>query len=158
MNPKLIVADEAVSALDVSVQAQILNLLRELQARYGLAFLFISHDVSVVRYMSDRIAVMYVGKIVESASRDVVLNEPAHPYTEALLSAIPQAGSGYRGQRIILGGEPPDPSNVPPGCPFHPRCRYAQEICIEQEPKWRAVGPNHYVTCHLTDSLTLEGV
>ena len=158
LKPKLVVADEPVSALDVSIQAQILNLLKDLQSAFGLTYLFISHDLSVVRYVSDRIAVMYAGKIVEVAPKEEVLANPAHPYTEALLSSIPKAGLSGQMDRIVLPGEPPDPANLPSGCVFHPRCRYAQDICRTVEPKLRPLTSDHVVSCHLAESLQLQGV
>ena len=158
LKPKLVVADEPVSALDVSIQAQILNLLKDLQSRFGLTYLFISHDLSVVRYVSDRIAVMYIGKIVEIAPKDELLANPAHPYTEALLSSIPKAGLSGQINRIVLPGEPPDPANLPPGCVFHQRCPYAQESCRTVEPKLRPLNSDHIVSCHLADSLQLRGI
>jgi len=158
LQPKLVVADEPVSALDVSIQAQILNLLKDLQGRLGLTYLFISHDLSVVRYVADRIAVMYVGKMVEAAPKDELLKSPAHPYTEALLSAIPKGDLGQQSARIVLPGEPPDPANLPSGCVFHQRCRYAQEICRTEDPTLRALSGDHMVSCHLAESLQLRGV
>ena len=158
VNPKLVVADEPVSALDVSIQAQILNLLKELQEKFGLTYLFISHDLSVVRYVSDRIAVMYMGKLVEVGPKAEILVSPQHPYTEALLSAVPKADLRYRMQRIVLSGELPDPTNLPSGCVFHPRCRYAKENCMSDVPELRQVGPDHYVSCHLAGEIALKGV
>ena len=158
LKPKLVVADEPVSALDVSIQAQILNLLKDLQSKFGLTYLFISHDLSVIRYVSDKIAVMYIGKVVEVALKDKLLVNPAHPYTEALLSSIPKVGLDHQSKRIILTGETPDPANIPLGCAFHPRCRYAQEICQTIEPKLRILNDDHLVSCHLADSLQLRGV
>ena len=158
VQPRFVVADEAVSALDVSIQAQTLNLLKDLQEQYSLTFLFISHDLSVVRYISDRIAVMYVGKIVEIASRDDLLLHPYHPYTEALLSAIPRADIEHHRNRIVMPGTPADPSNLPTGCAFHPRCGYAQEICKQEVPEWKKVDKNHFASCHLAEDLILRGV
>lgn len=157
-NPRLIVCDEPVSALDVSVQAQILNLLQDLQERYDLTFLFIAHDLSVVEYISDRVGVMYVGKIVEMAETEELYINPKHPYTEALLSAVPKTDPEVKMERIILPGEVANPANPPSGCYFHPRCNYAQAICSEQTPAWEEVSPNHFAACHFADDLTLQGV
>ncbi|MGI6705070.1 MAG: ABC transporter ATP-binding protein [Clostridia bacterium] len=157
LNPDLVVADEPVSALDVSIQAQILNLLKEMQEKMNLTFLFISHDLGVVRYVSDRIAMMYVGKLVELAPKEKLLQKPMHPYTESLLSAVPRVDLAYRKKRIILPGEAPDPSNLPSGCIFHPRCRYAKEICKEEEPQLRQLG-EHQVSCHFAEDLDLKGI
>lgn len=158
IEPKFIVADEPVFALDVSVQAQILNLMQELQAEFGLAYLFISHDMAVIRYMADRIAVMYVGKLVEYAARDELLQHPAHPYTEALHSAVPRLSEHNRHSRIVLEGSPPDPSNLPPGCVFQTRCRYAEARCQQEEPALREIATNHFVACHLAEELALVGI
>ena len=158
LNPRLIVADEPVSALDVSVQAQVLNLLQELRERLGLTLVFIAHDLSVVEHISDRIAVMYVGKIVEMAETTELLNNPQHPYTEALLSAIPPADPDIKPNRIQLQGEVPSPAMPPRGCIFHPRCRYAQAICVEQEPVLTEGTPGHFVSCHFAKELDLKGI
>jgi oligopeptide/dipeptide ABC transporter ATP-binding protein len=158
LNPRLVVADEPVSALDVSVQAQVLNLLQELQGRLGLTLIFIAHDLSVVEHISDRIAVMYVGKIVEMAETSELLHKPLHPYTEALLSAIPPADPDIQPNRIQLQGEVPSPANPPPGCIFHPRCRYAQAICKQQEPALVEDTPGHFVSCHFAKELQLKGI
>jgi oligopeptide/dipeptide ABC transporter ATP-binding protein len=158
LNPRLIVADEPVSALDVSVQAQVLNLLQELRERLGLTLIFIAHDLSVVEHISDRIAVMYVGKIVEMAETTELLNHPLHPYTEALLSAIPPADPDMRTNRIQLQGEVPSPANPPPGCVFHPRCRYAKDICKQQIPPLEETEPGHFVSCHFARELDLKGI
>jgi oligopeptide/dipeptide ABC transporter ATP-binding protein len=158
LNPRVIVADEPVSALDVSVQAQVLNLLQELQDRLGLTFIFIAHDLSVVEHISDRIAVMYVGKIVELSTTTELLNHPLHPYTEALLSAIPPADPDIQSNRIELQGEVPSPANPPSGCIFHPRCRYAKEICSQQEPTLEETEPGHFVSCHFAKELQLKGI
>lgn len=155
-DPALIVADEAVSALDVSVQAQILNLMRRLQKEMGLTYLFIAHDLSVVEYVSDEVAVMYLGRVVERARTESLFAAPKHPYTEALLSAIPEPNPHASKQRIRLPGEVGDPSNPPPGCHFHPRCRYAEERCRTEEPALRDFGEGHYSACHFAEDLTLE--
>ena len=158
LHPKLIIADEPVSALDVSVQAQVLNLLAELQGRLGLTYLFIAHDLSVVRHISDRVAVMYVGRLVEMAEVDRLFASPLHPYTEALLSAVPVPDPSRRAKRILLSGEVADPSDVPPGCPFHPRCRYAEERCREEVPELREIAPAHSARCHLAEQLDLAAM
>jgi len=158
LSPRLIVADEPVSALDVSIQAQVLNLLQELKEKLGLTLLFIAHDLSVVEHICDRIAVMYVGKLVEMAEAEEVLKHPLHPYTEALLSSVPPADPDIRLNRISLPGEVPSPANPPSGCVFHLRCRYAQPICSQQEPQLVEVEPNHYASCHFAAELKLQGV
>jgi oligopeptide/dipeptide ABC transporter ATP-binding protein len=158
LNPRLVIADEPVSALDVSVQAQVLNLLEELQAELGLTLIFVAHDLSVVEHISDRIAVMYVGKIVEMAPTDDLLRHPQHPYTEALLSAIPPADPDLSFDRIKMQGEVPSPVNPPPGCIFHPRCRYAQERCKAEVPALREVTPGHFSACHFSEELDLRGI
>jgi oligopeptide/dipeptide ABC transporter ATP-binding protein len=158
LNPRLIVADEPVSALDVSVQAQVLNLLQELRERLGLTLIFIAHDLSVVEHISDRIAVMYVGKIVEMAETTELLHKPLHPYTEALLSAIPPADPDIPSNRIRLQGEVPSPANPPSGCIFHPRCLYAQSICSQETPPLTEESPGHYVACHFAKELQLKGI
>ena len=157
-NPKFIVADEPTSALDVSVQAEILNLLQDLQKEFHLTYLFITHDLSVIEHISDRVAVMYVGKIVELAETEELFLGPKHPYTEALLSAIPKLDPDLKMERIILLGEAADPANPPSGCYFHPRCRYAKDICKEKEPEWEEVTPEHFVACHFAKELSLKGV
>jgi peptide/nickel transport system ATP-binding protein len=158
LNPRLIVADEPVSALDVSVQAQILNLLLELQEKLGITILFVAHDLSVVKHISERVAVMYVGRIVETAPTEELFASPKHPYTEALLSAVPKPDPRLRSERIVLQGEVADPANAPPGCHFHPRCKYAQSICGEKTPAQEEIAPNHFVSCHRARELSLRGV
>jgi peptide/nickel transport system ATP-binding protein len=157
-NPNLIVCDEAVSALDVSIQAQILNLLQDLQKEFDLTYLFIAHDLSVVEHISDRVAVMYVGKIAEMSETEELFINPKHPYTEALLSAVPKTDPETKMARIILPGEVANPANPPSGCYFHPRCKYAQDICSKEEPAWEEVSPGHFATCHFARELTLKGV
>ncbi len=156
--PRLIVCDEAVSALDVSIQAQILNLLQDLQEEFNLTYLFIAHDLSVVEHISDRVGVMYVGKLVEMAETADLFNNPKHPYTESLLSAVPTADPEVKMERIILPGEVANPANPPSGCYFHPRCRHAQDICREQAPPWEEVTPGHFSACHFAGELELAGV
>lgn len=158
LDPRLVIADEPVSALDVSVQAQVLNLLQELQRRLGLTLIFIAHDLSVVEHISDRIAVMYVGKIVEMTETETLLDEPLHPYTEALLSAIPPPDPAIRMERIQLEGEVPSPANPPSGCVFHPRCLYAKDRCKVEIPELVERKPGHWVSCHFADELELQGV
>lgn len=158
LNPKLIVADEPVSALDVSVQAQIINLLKDLQERLQIAFLFISHDLGVVKHTCDRIAVMYAGKIVEEAPVDELYRQPLHPYSEALLSSVPRPDPRHVEDEIVLSGEVPDPANLPPGCPFHPRCGYAQARCKEEVPALRELAPERRVACLRAEELDLRGV
>nr|AFV25950.1 oligopeptide transporter [Alkalihalobacillus alcalophilus ATCC 27647 = CGMCC 1.3604] len=153
VDPKLIICDEAVSALDVSIQAQVLNLLKELQRKFKLTYLFISHDLGVVRHISDRIIVMYLGKIVEVADKKSLFNEPKHPYTQALLSAIPSTNIKQKKERILLKGDVPSPIDPPQGCRFHTRCPYAYERCRQEEPKLQSVSKSGYqeVACHLMD-------
>ncbi|MFO8034761.1 MAG: ABC transporter ATP-binding protein [Candidatus Bipolaricaulota bacterium] len=158
LDPQLIICDEPVSALDVSIQAQVLNLLEDLQDEFELTYLFIAHDLSVVKHISDRLAVMYLGKVVELASTEVMYATPLHPYTEALLSAVPVPDPDYEAERILLQGDVPSPVNPPEGCYFHPRCQYAQPICSEKAPEFRDLGSLHFSACHFADSLELEGV
>jgi peptide/nickel transport system ATP-binding protein len=158
VNPSLVVADEPVSALDVSIQAQILNLLQDLQQQFSLTYLFISHAMNVVRYVSDRIAVMYAGKLVELGSKQELLSYPKHPYTEALLAAVPKLSQRKGGMRLVSAGEPPDLTNLPVGCVFVPRCKYAVDQCKEVMPHLRQLGPQSFVSCHLAESLSLEGI
>jgi peptide/nickel transport system ATP-binding protein len=158
LNPHFIVADEPVSALDVSIRAQILNLLQDLQAEFNLTYLFIAHDLSVIKRISDRVAVMYVGKLVEVAETEELFMNPRHPYSEALMSAVPKPDPLARSKRIVLAGEVADPSNPPSGCYFHPRCLYAQEVCQVEEPQLKEISSGHYVSCHRAAELTLAGV
>ena len=158
LNPRLVVADEPVSALDVSVQAQILNLLVDLQDQYGLTYIFVSHDLSVVRHICARVAVMYVGKLVELAPTLSLFGRPRHPYTEALLTAVPKPDPRLRSERILLQGDVANPAKPPAGCYFHPRCKYAMEKCREAAPVLEQVGENHHVSCHRAHELDLKGI
>jgi oligopeptide/dipeptide ABC transporter ATP-binding protein len=158
LNPRLIIGDEPVSALDVSVQAQVLNLIQELQRKLGLTLLFVAHDLSVVEHISDRIVVMYVGKIVEMAGTTELLKHPLHPYTEALVSAVPPADPDIHYERIILEGDVPSPANPPSGCVFHPRCRYAQDVCKTEVPQLTEIKTEHFASCHFAAKLTLKGI
>ncbi len=148
LNPKLVIADEPASALDVSIQAQILNLLVNLQDRFNLTYIFISHDLSVVRYLCNRVAVMYLGRLVELAPAGSLYAHPIHPYTEALLSAVPAANPFTKRKRIILRGDVPSPVNPPPGCTFHPRCPYRQEVCTQKVPVFEEIENGHFVACY----------
>jgi peptide/nickel transport system ATP-binding protein len=158
LNPKLIVADEPVSALDVSVQAQTLNLLLELQNTLGLTYLFVAHNLGVVKHISDRVAVMYVGQIVELADRDELFRAPKHPYTAALLASVPKPDPRLRGQHKPLPGEVANPASPPSGCYFHPRCAYAVERCKVERPAWEEVSQRRWVRCHRAKELTLAGI
>ena len=158
LDPRLIVCDEPVSALDVSIQAQVLNLLEDLQRDLELTYLFIAHDLSVVKHISERVAVMYLGRIVELAETSDLFARPRHPYTEALVSAVPIPDPDFHTERILLEGDVPSPIDPPPGCAFHPRCRYAESICREQIPPLRDFGGQHYAACHLAEKLTLQAI
>jgi peptide/nickel transport system ATP-binding protein len=158
LQPRLVVADEPVSALDVSVQAQILNLLQDLQVEFRLTYLFVAHDLSVVRHISDRVAVMYVGRMVELAETEEIFTAPKHPYTAALLSAVSEPDPRIRTQRIILEGEVANPASPPEGCYFHPRCPHAIDRCRSETPAWEEISPAHFVACHRARELQLAGV
>ena len=158
LHPRLVVADEPVSALDVSVQAQILNLLVDLQADLRLTYLFVAHDLSVVRHISNRVAVMYVGRMVELAKTDELYRAPRHPYTAALLSAAPEPDPRVRSRRLMLQGEVANPAAPPGGCYFHPRCPYAIDVCRTETPAWQEISPTHFVGCHRAHELQLAGV
>ncbi len=157
LNPRVIVCDEAVSALDVSIQAQVINLLHDLQQEFGLTYLFISHDLSVVEYISDKVGVMYLGKLVEFAPTTELFSNPLHPYTESLLSAVPVADPTVQMERIPLEGEIPNPANPPSGCYFHTRCRYCTEKCSQEVPEYVEQEPGHFVACHRARELKLRG-
>jgi len=156
LKPEFIVCDEPVSALDVSVQAQIINLLKDLQAKYGLSYLFISHDLSVVEHISHTVGVMYLGKLVEYAPTELLYAKPLHPYTQALFSAIPVPDPDQKKQRQILHGNIPSPASPPSGCKFHPRCPHCMDICREEFPRWREAEPEHWVACHLYEGSAKE--
>ena len=155
LNPDFIVADEPIAALDVSIQAQVVNLLEDLQDVLGLTYLFISHDLSMVRHIADRVAVMYLGQIMELTDVDTLYNNPLHPYTQALLSAVPVPDPKIEAtrERVILEGDIPSPSNPPPGCPFNTRCPVVQDRCREEKPEWREIDPGHWVACHFAESV-----
>ena len=157
LNPEFIVCDEPVSALDVSVQAQVLNLIKDLQEEFALTYLFIAHNMSVIKHICDHVAVMYVGKIVEVADTRELFANPLHPYTEALLSAIPKPDPRRKSARIVLEGDVPNPANPPSGCYFHPRCAYAKDICKNETPTLRELRPNHFASCHFAGELSLTG-
>ena len=157
LNPRVIVCDEAVSALDVSIQAQVINLLHDLQKEFGLTYLFISHDLSVVEYISDKVGVMYLGQLVEYAPTEKLYEHPMHPYTESLLSAVPVADPEAQMERIPLEGEIPNPANPPSGCYFHTRCRYCTEKCRQEAPVYTEAEPDHFVACHRAQELKLKG-
>jgi peptide/nickel transport system ATP-binding protein len=158
LNPQFIVCDEPVSALDVSIQAQTLNLLLDLQARLGLTYLFVAHQLNVVEHICDRVAVMYVGKLVETTETRQLFHSPLHPYTEALMGAVPRPDPEFRGKRTLLKGEIANPANPPTGCYFHPRCPYVVDQCRSEEPALREVRPGHFVKCHRAEELALRGV
>jgi peptide/nickel transport system ATP-binding protein len=158
LDPQFIIADEAISALDVSIQAQVINLLIDLQKEFSLTYLFIAHDLSVVRHISNRVAVMYLGKIVELAETDELFLNPKHPYTEALMSAVPVPDPHYEASRIRLQGDVPTPLNPPSGCYFHTRCRYAKAACRNEAPAYREIDKEHFVMCHFADALSLQPV
>lgn len=158
LNPRLIVADEPVSALDVSVQAQVLNLMLDLQTELGLTYLLVAHDLSVVKHISNRVAVMYVGKLVEMAPTEMLFATPKHPYTAALLSSAPEPDPRVRSNRMVLEGEVANPADPPSGCYFHPRCPYATDLCRTTTPQLREVFPEHFVSCHRAEALQLDGV
>ncbi|AGC67897.1 oligopeptide transport ATP-binding protein AppF [Thermoclostridium stercorarium subsp. stercorarium DSM 8532] len=157
INPRIVVCDEPVSALDVSIQAQVINLLKDLQREFGLTYIFISHDLSVVEYISDKVGVMYLGKMVEFAETETLFSRPMHPYTEALLSSVPVADPTYKMNRIPLKGEIPNPANPPSGCYFHERCSYCKDICKKEPPEYREIEKDHFVACHRVEELKLRG-
>jgi peptide/nickel transport system ATP-binding protein len=158
LRPSLMVLDEPVSALDVSVQAQTLNLLRGIQDKFKLTYLFVAHDLGVVEHFSSRVAVMYVGRVVEVAEVERLFKQPRHPYTEALIAAVPKPDPRNRSKRVILSGQIPDPAAPPPGCHFHPRCRYATDLCRKETPRLEEISPGHHVACHHARDLSLHGV
>lgn len=157
LKPQIIVCDEAVSALDVSIQAQVINLLKDLQKDMNLTYLFISHDLSVVEHISNKVGVMYLGRLVEYGKTEQIFASPKHPYTEALLSAVPVADPTYKVERIPLQGEIPNPANPPSGCYFHTRCKYCTRKCTEEAPKYYEIEPGHFVACHRAEELKLRG-
>ena len=158
VKPQLVVADEPVSALDVSIQAQVINLLEDLQEKFHLTYLFIAHDLSVVKHISNRVAVMYLGKIAELTQTQELFLNPKHPYTEALMSSVPIPDPGFKAKRITLKGDVPSPVDPPSGCTFHPRCNYAKDICRTNIPEYRDLGEEHFVTCHFADTLNLRSL
>jgi peptide/nickel transport system ATP-binding protein len=158
LNPELIIGDEPVSSLDVSIQAQILNLLIEIQQKLNLTYLFISHDLSVVEYVSDKVAVMYVGQIVELTETKELFKNPRAPYTEALLTSVPRISQSRERKRYYLSGDVADPANPPSGCYFHPRCRYTKNICFKERVPLREITPGHFVRCHLAEKIVLAGI
>ncbi len=158
LRPQLVICDEPVSALDVSVQAQVLNLLEDLQKEFGLTYLFVAHNLSVVEHVCHRVAVMYLGKVVELAETDELFNRFLHPYTEALLSSIPVPDPDYIGKDIVLEGDVPSPANPPSGCYFHPRCRHASDMCRQKEPEFRECAPGHFCACHFSERFMQEGL
>ena len=158
LNPQFVVCDEPVSALDVSIQAQTLNLLQDLQEQFGLTYLLVAHQLNVVQHICDRVAVMYVGKLMEMAETQDLFHRPMHPYTEALMAAVPRPDPRMRGERVVLEGEVANPANPPSGCYFHPRCRFAQGRCKTEEPSLNEYAPGHFVKCHRTEELSLRGV
>ena len=157
VRPQFVICDEPVSALDVSIQAQILNLLMDMQKELGLTYLFIAHDLSVVEHVSDRVAVMYLGRLVELAPTQALFYKPLHPYAEALMSAIPDLDPDEVMKPVVLEGEIPSPANPPSGCHFHPRCPYAQDVCKQETPEWKEYRPGHFALCHFADQLELKG-
>jgi peptide/nickel transport system ATP-binding protein len=158
LDPQLIIADEPVSALDVSIQAQVLNLLQDLQRDLSLTYLFISHDLSVIKHIGDRVAVMYLGKIMELANTENLFSEPKHPYTEALISAVQVPDPEYKAKQILLRGDVPNLLKLPTGCCFHPRCVYAKDVCKNEYPEYRKINNEHFVACHLADNLSLQPI